>query len=122
MVTARLSSESQVGYEIRVNSLTRLEKLDIVKTQQLGVTMKIDYHYLKTVQPFFNHVMYSNKGFEVRKHDRDFKVGDIVVLEEYDPESNSYSGYKTSRHIMYILRHGDYPEGIQQGYCVLGLG
>lgn len=32
------------------------------------------------------------KRFEVRKNDRDFKVGDILVLQEYDPEADTYIG------------------------------
>lgn len=49
-------------------------------------------YYLKTIQPFFNDVAFGSKRFEVRKNDRDFKVGDFLVLQEYDPEADTYIG------------------------------
>lgn len=39
-------------------------------------------HYLKTVQPYFDAIDQGLKTFEIRKNDRDFKVGDILVLLE----------------------------------------
>lgn len=39
-------------------------------------------HELKLVQPFFNDVFTGKKKFEIRKNDRDFKIGDELILKE----------------------------------------
>jgi hypothetical protein len=43
-------------------------------------------HKLKTWPPFFKDVLLRKKRFELRKNDRDFRVGDEVILVEYDSE------------------------------------
>lgn len=74
-------------------------------------------HYIKTVQPFFNDVAVGVKRFEVRKNDRDFKVGDILVLQEYDPEADTYIGGIVNAIITYILDDERY---CKDGYVVIG--
>jgi hypothetical protein len=39
-------------------------------------------HVLKCANPYFAHVMNGRKSFEVRVADRDFQVGDLIVLRE----------------------------------------
>jgi hypothetical protein len=52
------------------------------------------------------------KKFEVRKNDRDFKVGDILILKEFDPETNEYTGDYVGREVIYILdKQSFFPEG-----------
>ena len=67
-------------------------------------------HKLKLVQPYFNQVKYHNekvenffKRFEIRKNDRNYQVGDLLLLLEYDSKTKEYSsdGYFTE--INYIL-------------------
>ncbi len=41
-------------------------------------------HYLKCKKQYFLDVISGVKTFEVRKNDKDFKVGDILVLQEID--------------------------------------
>jgi len=48
-------------------------------------------HELKVWPEYFEPVAGGWKRFELRKDDRGFKVGDAVVLKEWDPESG-YSG------------------------------
>lgn len=76
------------------------------------------YHWLKTEMKYFKAVAAGAKMFEVRKNDRGYKVGDILVLEE------SVEGVKTGRvltplEVVYILHGPLY--GVQEGYCVMGL-
>ena len=40
-------------------------------------------HHLKTLTDYFQAVIDERKPFEIRENDRNFKVGDIVVLEEF---------------------------------------
>lgn len=77
--------------------------------------MKIPH--LKTINPYFSAVFQGMKNFEVRLNDRDFKVGDEVLLQEYDLETKEYSGREVRAEITYILK--DY-EAIKPGYVVFG--
>jgi ASC-1-like (ASCH) protein len=49
-------------------------------------------HYLKTWPEYFEAVKKHEKKFEIRVNDRDFRKGDILILQEYDPKTNSYTG------------------------------
>jgi hypothetical protein len=42
-------------------------------------------HYLKTWPEYFQAIKSGEKKAELRLNDRDFKVGDELVLQEYDP-------------------------------------
>lgn len=77
-------------------------------------------HELKTVQPFFDDVARGDKTCEVRKFDRDFKVGDTLILKEYNPESyyHAFSGDRIEVTISYIQTH-EQSEAIVPGWCII---
>lgn len=76
-------------------------------------------HKLKISPKYFYDVCYSSKRFELRKDDRDYKVGDTLLLEEYD--NGKYTGrcFSPDKPIQYILRDCE-EYGLKKGYCVLG--
>lgn len=75
-------------------------------------------HELKILPKWYEDVESSKKNFEIRRNDRDFKVGDTLVLQEY--KEGSYTGRQITRKIQYIYQgNGDY--GLSEGYCILGL-
>ncbi len=82
-------------------------------------------HELKTWPTFFEAVLRGDKAFEWRKYDRDFAVGDELVLKEWCPldgasHSSPLLGYtdrSITARITYILTSF----GVPEGYCVLGI-
>ena len=74
-------------------------------------------HELKTVQPYFNDVDLGIKTFEVRKNDRNFKPGDLMILKEYDLINNLYSGREIKCIITYELNNAIY---CKEGYVIIG--
>jgi hypothetical protein len=82
-------------------------------------------HDLKTWQPYFEEVWHGRKRFEVRKNDRDYKVGDYLDLMEYLPEESKQSGNdvygprSVTCRIDYILEGGNF--GIEPGYIVMSI-
>lgn len=75
-------------------------------------------HDIKILPEFYNDVESGRKSFEIRKNDRDYKVGDYLLLREWDGEK--YTGRKITRYINYIfLGTGKY--GIAKDYCILGI-
>lgn len=79
-------------------------------------------HRLKIKQPYFEDIRMRRKNFELRYNDRDYRVGDVLVLEEYDDTSicTGYSGQVERRTVTYVLK--EHPQfGLEVGYCILGL-
>lgn len=76
-------------------------------------------HELKTINPFFERTWFGKKRFEIRKNDRDFKEGDLLILKEYD-QAKGYSGREISAMVSYVLPEGTF-EGLSEGYCAMGL-
>lgn len=79
--------------------------------------MEMDIHYLKILPCYFEDVENGNKKFELRKDDRNYKIGDFIVLREF--ENGKYTGRRKCKQITYILRNC--PEyGLKDGYCIIG--
>ena len=76
-------------------------------------------HELKIKPLYFSKVLSGEKTFEIRIDDRNYSVGDILILNEF---SNSrYTGNKVIVKVIYLLGHEDFPEGIPKGYVVLSI-
>jgi hypothetical protein len=78
-------------------------------------------HKLKTVQPFFSMVWRGEKTAEIRKRDRDFKPGDVLILREWS-KAEGYSGCYMETPITSIVTSDDFPEGLSEGYRLLSFG
>jgi len=74
-------------------------------------------HYLKTVQPYFDAVASGIKPFELRKFDRNFFEGDLLVLMEYS-DTKGTSGRRVIKKISYMLEGY---KGLEDKYVILGL-
>ena len=72
-------------------------------------------HQLKILPKYFQSVLSGEKTFEVRKDDRNFQLGDIVVLDEFDDISCSFTGNYVGVRITYILRDSEF---CKSGYCI----
>jgi ASC-1-like (ASCH) protein len=73
-------------------------------------------HELKIEPPYFQAVLDGRKRFEIRKNDRDFEVGDMLLLKEYDPVKEKYTGWELKVNVLYIT---DYAQ--QPGYVVMSI-
>lgn len=82
-------------------------------------------HELKCWPEYFQAVKSGIKPFEVRKWDRPYAVGDTLVLREYDPQKQDYTGDSIKRIITYLLDMTYLPGDNTPhfaGYVVMGLG
>ncbi|MCB2378645.1 DUF3850 domain-containing protein [Hymenobacter sp. BT635] len=77
-------------------------------------------HELKIWPACFTAVESGAKPFDVRENDRDFRVGDVLLLREYEPETEQYSGRTVLRAVSYVLLGGSF--GLEAGWCVVGFG
>ena len=95
-------------------------------------------HELKCYPIYFEPLANGTKTFEVQKKDRPFKVGDVLAINEYIPESidpyedigrgktddwrKDKDGYYTGKHLLrkvvYILEEKEF---CAEGTVILGL-
>lgn len=86
-----------------------------MNTQCKDVTI----HRLKISTGIFESANSMEKNFEIRENDRDFKVGDYLILQEWN--GIEYTGRETTpREVTYILS-SIYFYGLSTGYVALGL-
>lgn len=88
-------------------------------------------HVVKIHDRYYDAVANGIKTFEIRKADRDYRVGDTLVLQRCNDKGNVvYHGDDNLGinvpdqiycAIAYILTSEDFPDGIKEGYCVLGI-
>lgn len=64
----------------------------------------IKRHLLKTWPPYFKAVLEGEKTFEIRKNDRDYGVGDELLLREWDPDTETYSGREVLVEVTYMSK------------------
>lgn len=76
-------------------------------------------HELKTWTAFYHDVAAGIKKFELRKNDRDFKVGDLLILEEWNTELKEYTGNSCVVRVVYILQGGQF--GLEEGYVIMSI-
>lgn len=78
-------------------------------------------HELKIKPQYYNDIKIGIKTFEIRKNDREFKLGDILILNEYslsDSGAGTYSGRAITVRVTYLLND---PEYCKEGYVILGI-
>lgn len=76
-------------------------------------------HHIKTHPKPFDAIRKGIKTFEIRVNDRDYKVGDLLILDEYNPKTGKYTGNILTREVIYILEGGQY--GIETGYVAMSI-
>ncbi|WP_162921691.1 DUF3850 domain-containing protein [Listeria costaricensis] len=82
-------------------SLPAPEQMAII-LQMFGKRLRnsIDIHELKIAPRYFKDILYQHKRFENRINDRNYKVGDLLMLKEFD--QNGYTGNKLYVRVTYM--------------------
>lgn len=72
-------------------------------------------HELKTYPSYFQKVRSGVKTFEVRKHDRNYQIGDTLILKEWFEE---YTGQEESVIVTYMLTDSKF---VKEGFVIMGI-
>lgn len=75
-------------------------------------------HELKVWIDYYEDIENGKRKFDVRYNDRDFKVGDILHLREYNNIENYYTGREVSKIVDYIST--DTTFGLKDNWIVMG--
>ena len=73
-------------------------------------------HNLKIYPEFFEAIIMGAKPFEVRFNDRNYQLGDILVLQEFT--DGRLTGRKVYKQVCFLL---DDPAYCKEGFVILGL-
>lgn len=73
-------------------------------------------HELKIHPEHYKNVLLGLKKVEIRFNDRNYQENDILLLNEYDPEKQKYTGCQVIRKIDIIIKN---VPGIQYQYIVM---
>lgn len=76
-------------------------------------------HSLKTHPAEFQATKRGLKLAEFRLDDRDYQVGDVLILEEWDPETRKYTNDVLWAIVQHIQRGGKF--GIPDGYVMMSI-
>jgi len=79
---------------------------------------RIQVHRLKTAARWFALQAAGSKRFEIRRNDRDFQPGDLLLLEEID-KAGSFTGSHLLRRVVFMLDASDV-DGLAVGFVIMG--
>lgn len=77
-------------------------------------------HELKTWPTMFDAVNSNRKKVELRKADRDFMAGDVLVLQEWCPTRKQYSGRECRRTVTHVVRNAE-QFGLTEGFVAMSV-
>ena len=75
-------------------------------------------HKLKTWPPYFISVWSGLKTFEVRYNDRKFQELDYLLLKEFDPHKNEYTGRTILCRVTYLLKDEKF---VKQNFVIMAI-
>jgi hypothetical protein len=92
-------------------------------------------HELKVQPPYFDVVADGSKSFEIRRNDRCFQTGDLLVLHEYDPDHGTgpnrnihvdsgtccLTGRSVEALVTFVYADDPRFPGLRDGFVALGL-
>lgn len=78
-------------------------------------------HDLKTWPEPFEALLARFKWHEYRRNDRNYKVGDVLLLREWVPNDGGRYGRYTGRSVRRLVTYVGTGFGIPDGFCVMSL-
>lgn len=73
-------------------------------------------HQLKIHPEHFKNVSLGLKKVEIRFNDRNYQENDILILNEFDPINQKYTGFVITRKVDFIIKN---VPGLEPNYVVL---
>ena len=77
------------------------------------------YHKLKVWSEYMDDLLNGNKTFEVRFNDRNYQIGDMLRLSEYDNKNEIYLKRVLLVKITYILDNSIF-DAVKDGFIIIG--
>jgi len=82
-------------------------------------------HHLKSWPQYFGPISEGRRTHELRRNDRGFEVGDFIVLEEFDPVKQEYTGKRCEVEITSMTSTSQpcamSSEALDPAFCILSI-
>lgn len=81
-------------------------------------------HDLKIWPEQYQKVINGHLSFQYRENDRNYQMGDVLILSEWNPKMNEFTGRKIGARVKYVfdeMTSGDVPVHIAPGFCVMSI-
>jgi Domain of unknown function (DUF3850) len=83
-------------------------------------------HKVKCWPRFFDPILSGEKTHDLRRAgDRDYRVGDFLLLQEFDPQANRYTGRELIVKITYITSADNpcafFADALNPDFCILSI-
>jgi hypothetical protein len=107
-------------------SASASQKLAQKRSEQSAGRSDIIEHSVKCWPQFFDPILSGEKTHDLRRaDDRDFRVDDLLRLQEFDPKTNRYSGRELTVRITYITSAA-HPcalseDALHPDFCILSI-
>jgi hypothetical protein len=75
-------------------------------------------HEIKCWPEYFQPLWIGTKEFEVRRNDRDYRVGESLRIMEFNPNTQTFTGREFVRRIAYMIQGVC---GLPEDICVMQL-
>jgi hypothetical protein len=75
-------------------------------------------HALVTPKAYFAEVLTGERTADIKKDDRPYKKGDVIILQEYDADKKLYTGREVNLTITSIARNTP-REGLRRGFVFI---
>jgi hypothetical protein len=108
--------QDAIDRETRAKLRQQEDEKKMEKLPSEAVAAEPKTHVIRLATMYYDDVASGKKSFELRKNDRDYKVGDILDLMEF--AEGRCTGRTVKADIVYVLENYS---GLQEGYCILGI-
>ena len=78
-------------------------------------------HELKIWPQFFQTVSDGRQKAEIRRDDRGFEIGDLLILKEWMPDLKKHTNRECRVRVTDIVHADPALEGIEDGFCLLSI-
>lgn len=95
------------------------ERTNFIDERGPDTQKQVNEHELKIWPKYFNAVLDGSKKDEIRKNDRNYHVGDILFLKEFNPETERFTGRSLKKWVSFIVPGGNF--GIDKDFCVMSM-
>lgn len=76
-------------------------------------------HKLKIWPEYFEEIRAGRKTFEIRRNDRDYRIGDVLELHEWSPETGQFTLSAMAAKVTYLIEGPAF--GIGEGWVVMSI-
>lgn len=108
--TKRVMERAGISREGAADLLRRMKEeypaLSALSDRLNAELSHVGIHVLKTWTAYFEAVADGRKTFEIRKNDRNYQVGDTLILRDWDPNEGEYTGRRIEVEVTYVTDGG----------------